>query len=538
MKLPDFLIRYFSLFILIIFLFSSCYKDLMEDFDKSVEVVYDGTWAASIVHTEVSLSDFSLTMDDESEVKIEDLDNVLVLTYNTTKLYSLRGEHLYHPDLETINFSFDITGPNPTGPSKIHKANYNYTFTENVKLDMGGMIVDSALMKSGTLVININSNINFPYALTLKSNYVLDENKQTLNMSKYPSSGGTSFSIDLKDKEIIMPYGQNSIPLTFEIELIPGSSTVNCPYSFNANNSLSSCSFYWLHGQPITKEEYLSQNLMMQFIAEKSILKLKAHEAKINLEVRNNVGMPLSLRVDTLILCNDADNFYAPLINITELLTARYPAVKGEYATTYRTFDIENFTFDNKNTYIQFRGTGILNHNGIDGNKYFITDSSRYRIHARVEVPLKIDLHQFSYLDTIPFPFSMDSVNVEQLESALFRIHITNSFAFGIKNQIYFLNDTYQVVDSLFDKPLVLSKAIVDPENDYHLLQSITSSQDVTVTNQRLERITKAPYMLIKAEANVNKDDPYMIFYYDEQKLGIKVGVKAHIKTQLEISSK
>lgn len=536
MKLPNFLIRYFSLFILITMLFSSCYKDLLEDFDKSVEGVYDGTWAANIVHTEVNLSDFSLTMDDESEVLIENLDNILVLTYNTTKLYSLKGEHLYYPNLETVSFSFDITGPNPVGPSKIHKANYTYTFSENIKLDMGGMIVDSVLMKSGSLVININSNLNFPYTLTLKSDYVLDENKQKLDMTQNPLSGGTSFTIDLRDKEIIMPYGQNSIPVSFDVELRPGSSAVNFPYRFDVNNSLPSCSFYWLHGQPITKEEYLSQNLMMQFIAEKSILKLKAHKAKINLEVKNNVGMPLSLKVDSLILCNDADKFYVPLINITELLTAGYPAVKGEYKTTYRSFDIENFTFDNKNTYIQFRGTGILNHNGIDGNKYFITDSSRYRVHARVEVPLKIDLHQFSYLDTIPF--SMDSLNVEQLESALFRIHITNSFAFGIRSQVYFLNNTYQVVDSLFDKPLVLDKAIVDPENDYHLLQSITSSQDVTVTNKRLERITKAPYLLIKAEVNVNKDDPYMIFYYNEQKLGIKLGVKAHIKTQLKISSK
>ena len=167
----------------------------------------------------------------------------------------------------------------------------------------------------------------------------------------------------------------------------------------------------------------------------------------------------------------------------------------------------------------------------MDGNKYFITDSSRYRIHARIEVPLKIDLYNLSYFDTLEY--NMDTVNVDELESVIFRIQLENNFAFGIKSQVYFLDNTYKPIDSLFATPLALPKAAVDPNDNYHVIQSSKDSKKITVTNERMQKIVKASYILIRADANVNKNDPYMIFYYNEQKLGIKLGVQAHVKAKL-----
>ena len=526
---PIFSFCSFTIILSFIFLFSSCYKDIIEDFSKPVEVAYDANWVANIIHSDVKLSDFNFATDDESEFSIENQNNVLALVYNTTKLYSLRGDAVFQASLGTANFSFDLN--NPSGISRNQKANYSYSINKDMKLNINGMILDSALLKSGILTINITSDLNLTYVITLKSDYILDVNKQKLNMTKYPTSSDVSFTIDTKNKYIILPYGQNSIPITFEIEIIPGSSTPTFPYHFNVTNSFPNISFYWLQGQTEKKTEYLSSNMSMSFFTQNSILKCKAHSAKVNFEIKNNIGMPLSLDIDTLILYNPDDKYTVPLITVNELLTAKYPAVKGEFATTIRSFDINNFIFNNRNSYLQFRGTGIINNNGIDGNKYFITDSSRYYIYARIEVPLNIDLYNLSYFDTIPF--TMDTINIDQLESATFRIQLENNFAFGIKSQIYFLNNAFQVIDSLFSTPLNISKATVDPKNDYHLVQSTISSQKINVTNQRLQKITKATYILIRADANVNKSDPYMIFYYDEQKLGIKLGVQAHIKTQL-----
>ena len=92
------------------------------------------------------------------------------------------------------------------------------------------------------------------------------------------------------------------------------------------------------------------------------------------------------------------------------------------------------------------------------------------------------------------------------------------------------------MVDSLFSSPLILPKAIVDPNNNYHVIQSSSESKKITVTNERMQKIVGASYILIRADANVNKDDPYMIFYYNEQKLGIKLGVQAHIKAKIASS--
>ena len=290
-----------------------------------------------------------------------------------------------------------------------------------------------------------------------------------------------------------------------------------------------------MHGQFIKKTEYLSKNLEMEFLRNNAILKCKAYSAKVHLDVRNNVGLPLSLDIDSVIICNPVENMYIPLITFNELLTAKYPIVRGEYATTTRTFDIDSFLFDNRNSFILFRATGILNNDGMDGNKYYITDTSRYRVHARIEFPLKINLHELSYFDTVAF--SMDSLNVEELESVIFRIQLENSFSFGIQSQVYFTNDNYAIIDSLFVAPLFIPKASVDPDNDYHLVETSFGSEKVTVTNERLQKLAAAASnIIIRADAKINKSDPYMIFYYNEQKLGIKLGMQAHVKTQFDTS--
>lgn len=525
--------RFFLLTISFIFICSSCYKDIIDDLKKDKLINYDGTWAANIVNTEANLADFNLETGEDSEFKIENQDNILVLTYNTTKLYSLRGEHLFSASLATTSFNFTL--PAPSSPIKSTKANYNYTISKDIELNLDGMIIDSILLKSGVFTLNFTSDLNHEYVITLKSDYILNENMQKLDMTKRSTTPNVSFSINAKDKYVILPLGRNAIPMTIEIEVIPGGGALNFPYHFNVTNTFPNMGFSWMHGQFIKKTEYLFQNLEMGFLENNAILKCKAHSAKVHLDVRNNVGLPLSLDIDSVIVCNPIDNMYIPLITFNELLTAKYPIVRGEYATTTRTFDIENFLFDNKNSFVLFRAMGILNNDGMDGNKYYITDTSRYRVHARIEVPLKIDLHEFSYFDTVAF--SMDSLNVEELEYVIFRIQLENSFSFGIQSQVYFTNDNYAIIDSLFVAPLFIPKASVDPANDYHLVETSFGSEKVTVTNERLQKLAAAASnIIIRADAKVNKSDPYMIFYYDEQKLGIKLGMQAHVKTQFDTS--
>ena len=47
------------------------------------------------------------------------------------------------------------------------------------------------------------------------------------------------------------------------------------------------------------------------------------------------------------------------------------------------------------------------------------------------------------------------------------------------------------------------------------------------------QKIMKAKQIILKADATVNKNDPRVIFYYDEQKLKIKLGIQTQVKTKL-----
>lgn len=522
--------KFFFLSFLIFFLliFTSCIKDDLFDFSK-VEVDIDSKWAANIASIEASLNDFDIETGDDSEFSLENRDNLLVMLFNTTKIYSLRGDTMFRTSLATSNINLVL--PSVSGQSKYRKATYNYTIDTSLKLSINGMILDSALMKSGVLTMNITSDIDHPYTITLKSNYILDKSMVPLNITKSSTSTNVDFSINLENTYIIFPNQQNVVPITFDVAITPQGGSLNFPYHMDINNSIPSLTFSWLHGQSEKKTEHFSKQLSMSFLENTASLRCMFKTVKVNVEIKNNVGMPLSLELDTLMLCNDIDKYYFDLKPYSNTLTANYPKVKGEYAITKEEFEIQNFKYANKNTYIQFTADGILNNDGIDGNKYFITDSARYRIHARVEVPLNIDLYNLTYYDTIDF--KMDSINVNELDYAIFRIEMINSFSFGLNTQAYFLNESNQIIDSLFSSYLIVDKAILDPNNDYHLVEPSSTVTKIKVDNKRLQKIKQANKIIVKANAIINKNDPRVIFYYDEQKLKIKLGIQTQVKTKL-----
>jgi len=127
----------------------------------------------------------------------------------------------------------------------------------------------------------------------------------------------------------------------------------------------------------------------------------------------------------------------------------------------------------------------------------------------------------------------MDSIDINVLDYAIFRIEMNNSFSFGLNTQAYFLNESNQIIDSLFTPSLNVGKASLDPNNEYRLLEPTSSVTKIKVENKRLQKIMQAKQILLKADATVNKNDPRVIFYYDEQKLKIKLGIQTQVKTKL-----
>ena len=520
-------ICYFLGIFIFLFLFSSCLKDGAFDF-TNVELELDSKWAANILNIDVALNEFNIESDSNSEFLIENQDNVLALIYSTSQSFSVNSDSLYEITLATTNINFQLQAPSPI--RKDTKIDYTYSIDKHITFDLDEMLLDSVRFKNGILNMDITTDINHPFTMTVKSDAIIDKNGNSLHLTQSNTSPNLSFTINFKDKVIKFPNDTNSIPITFEFTIIPEGGSLNFPYHININNSLPSIGFSWIQGQSKTQSEYLTEFVKMSFLEDKALLNFKANEAKLQLEIKNNIGVPLTLRVDTFSLYNAINNKYTPLVPHNEILQLNYPNVKGNYATTLHTFNLTDFYVDNRRTSLVLKAQTTINPNGIDGNKYFVLDSSAYSIKTRIEVPLNIDLYNLSYFDTVEF--KMDSINVDELDYAIFRIEMKNYFSFGLKTQVYFLNDSYQIIDSLFTAALKVEKAILDPVNNYHVKQASTSSSKVTINMERLDEISKAGYLLIKADAVVNSSDPRMIFYSDEQKLGIRLGIQTHIKTR------
>lgn len=69
----------------------------------------------------------------------------------------------------------------------------------------------------------------------------------------------------------------------------------------------------------------------------------------------------------------------------------------------------------------------------------FLEDSSRFKVDVEVNLPMKGYAEGFTLQDTTPFTLE----NIEQVQSAVFRINIVNGFPAKAYTQVYFYDTLF-----------------------------------------------------------------------------------------------
>lgn len=202
-------------------------------------------------------------------------------------------------------------------------------------------------------------------------------------------------------------------------------------------------------------------------------------DPKLRLTLDNSYGLPIRLTVDSFSATTNFNGIQN--IQSTELTNGvdlNVPSI-NQVGTSVKT----EIVLDNSNSNIDGLISGVpyefyydfignVNPDNDQNLSNFITDSSKLDINIDLELPMHGNIGLFTIKDTFEFDFS-DYQDVDRMK---FKLTTDNGFPFEVNTQIYFLDSTNVLIDSLFTGSSVLMGAA-----------SVDGSGNVTANNVNVQ---------------------------------------------------
>jgi hypothetical protein len=138
------------------------------------------------------------------------------------------------------------------------------------------------------------------------------------------------------------------------------------------------------------------------------------------------------------------------------------------------------------------------------------------------------------YSTVEPFNISGNTNNLELFKNAMFRINSVNKIPATIYIQVYFLNDSKIILDSLFDKaPIIIPAAIT---NDTGLVMSYGElwEQDTFLDSLEIKKLNTVQFLQISSTIEFPKPEAIFIPFDSTQTIWIQLATKVTIATALK----
>ncbi len=131
---------------------------------------------------------------------------------------------------------------------------------------------------------------------------------------------------------------------------------------------------------------------------------------------------------------------------------------------------------------------------------------------------------------TMPFDMGQLSDFSEEIISIMFRLNTYNGFPNEALGQVYFLDASNNIVDSLFSTgPITLDPGTVNGET----VNSTHNQTDIVFEQSKIDDLTTVRNILIKGEISNVSLDTTLVYYYPNYTLGIQLGLQAELSMSI-----
>lgn len=524
------------LFLFPLVIFNSCTDDYF-DLDKVKTNDWKPELAIPLVNSSLTLEELLIKEDKDGVINEDPNTGILEIVYDG-RVFSPIGEAQVPLPNQTYNQGINSPTPLPSDGSQVPPINY----TENIVFS-SPVEIDTLVLKNGNLTLTLENTFEHNLNVSIEFPSFLNENNQPLvsNFNIPASNGSTpvvrSRNINLTNYTLDMVHGTQNhstfpIEATINFDLISGnSSSTSDELVINAQISqLAFKKFIGYLGQSNLLDlelDTIDINLFKNFISGNFFLS----NPFLDIDIYNSYGIPTELEFELLKSRNPDKN--PAEINVQ---LPNNP-ISLNSSPSFKT-DSTNIQLTNSNSNIDDVVSSLLKHiiydakaefnpNGSSTRNY-LTDTSKIGLEVYFRLPFEGYASDFFLIDTIDFNFE----GVDELESGLIKLYCENTFPIDVEIQVYFVDSSYQVIDSLFDATIDKEVIKAAPVNMAGRSIGINAhSTEVEVDKDRLKELVVGRYAIIHAELNtLDYQNQTNVAIYDDYRLNVNLGAKATIK--------
>jgi hypothetical protein len=131
---------------------------------------------------------------------------------------------------------------------------------------------------------------------------------------------------------------------------------------------------------------------------------------------------------------------------------------------------------------------------------------------------------------TMPFDMGQISDFSEEIISIMFRLNTYNGFPNEALGQVYFLDMSNIIVDSLFSTgPLTLNRGIVNGET----VNYTHNQTDIIFDQSKIEELTTVRNILVQGKVSNVELNTTLVDFYPNYTLGIQLGLQAELSMSI-----
>jgi hypothetical protein len=545
-----------AILITIVLVVSSCVKDNF-DLDKwDREIQYDASFAAPAVWGDIAFIDV-VELYDSTGLLIENDEGYVSLQYKTKVSSDTVQSIIYLEDQHTTGAIaspvFNFAGFDSFGDSLSHVYNTDMAFTMfNPEAE-----IDTILLKTGILDIVASSTYGHSARMYITFPTVTKNGVPFSRIFTFVTGGGYSASTnnDFSGYKIDLTQtanGFNEIPVQVRLTLYYSGSGVPNTGNLSFDADMTGMRYSIMHGYfGLNTLFFESDTISISLFRNDDwdIERYRFEDPRFDIFYWNSYGVPSQFYFTHLVANSAIDDLDYNIIDYgVGLPIGESNPYDVSYANTVGTIMLDSLKLNRSNSniadvvnkrpkWIQFKAKATTNPAGNDHNN-FVTEDSRIDVEVVMELPLWGYVYNFNATDTTEVDVSDLFNDYNPLKRALIRIDIQNGFPIEAFGQVYFVDENYQILDSLFYTYQERLLAAADVDADGRVLEFSRKITKIEYDEERLEKLRTCKHVIYGGQANsTDADTNELVKIYSDYRIKFDIGFEVDLEVGGNIDS-
>ena len=512
---------------------ASCLEEL-ENTDKIGGIAFEPEIGFPLVNSTFTMEEF-LT-EGGSKARISEQSGVMVLTYDDS-IFTPGAETIFTiPDQQSPVIS--ITGPEVTFPSPGSSVTVSKSITFAFNPSAGDNL-DSILIKAGAMLFSLTSTFPADIDLAISIPSLQQQGAGFQQNASFTGPGTLSPSSDLQGATLDLTVnGTTTNTITFAITatITDTGQPINNTHSLDCSFGISGLGFNALFGDIDTRTIAWNADSIDVDIFDNGLKgSIEFLSPAVRLDIRNSFGLPVGFDIANIsVIDQDYSRIQltGPAVSAPDnpylLIGPSYSQI-GQSMTTPIDINSGNSNmaqlFSSLPYYLEHHFGAVLDPPG--NTQDFVLDNSRLAIGVHLELPFHGKISTL----TISKQYDFDGLGIDDIRESIVRVKTINELPLDAAVQVYFVDVSGAVLDSLFTNPSIIEGAQVDA--DGFTQDNAELITEVPVVQAKVDRINQAEYLLVRAEMNTTNQGTVPVKFSVTDKLQVSIGLQAKAEYKL-----